>query len=283
MFMSKIKITTDGTCDLSEDYLLMHSISIIPFHIKTDMGVFRDQEEITGENLFEYVESKRPYPKTMPISEEEYRIFFREHSIKNEKVLHISVSSGVSESYKNAALASTEFSNVIIIDSQHVSLGTGLLVAMAACLLKEGKDIEEIVTVLEKEKRKVSTSFIVPNLEHLQNRGRISLTKINIIGLLPIMPSFILKDGIVSVTKYFFENKDRGCKRYVEYRLKGVRNIDTTVLYIVTSGCSQRFKDLILEEVRKHQSFDEIIISEASATVACQCGKGSYGLIYKFR
>ena len=43
MFMSKIKITTDGTCDLSEDYLLMPSTFITRFYKKTDWGIFRDQ------------------------------------------------------------------------------------------------------------------------------------------------------------------------------------------------------------------------------------------------
>ena len=74
--MSRIIITTDCVCDLSEELIEKYGIKIIHFYVVTEHGWFKDLEEITSGNIVEYFErggnqvlSKAPF-------KEEYEAFF---------------------------------------------------------------------------------------------------------------------------------------------------------------------------------------------------------------
>ncbi len=279
----RIKIIVDCSCDLSEEYLDENDISPLRYHIHTDKGVFSDGDEITGANLFEYVQAGHPYPKTSPVSYEDYKKFFGRYSVKNDNVLYLCMSNGVSASYGNALRAVKDFPNVYVMDSMQFSTGLGLLVMKAVEYVKGDMSIEEIVKQLEEDKYKISTSFIIRNIDYIYEGGRVSASKRGIIRFFKVKVSFALKEGSIKKTKLFIDNKNRYYKKYVEYRLKGKRNIDTSVLFITTACCSAKQKADIYEEVKKYQDFNKVIFTEASATVSCHCGKGTFGLIYTYR
>ena len=54
MAKEKLCITTDCVCDLPDYLLKKHNIDLIYFYINTDTGRFRDRDEITAQNVFEY-------------------------------------------------------------------------------------------------------------------------------------------------------------------------------------------------------------------------------------
>ena len=52
--MNKVYITSDCTCDLSEELLNKYDVEVIHFYISTDRGCFKDRVEMTATNVVEY-------------------------------------------------------------------------------------------------------------------------------------------------------------------------------------------------------------------------------------
>ena len=57
MAENKICITTDCVCDLPDEMLKKNNVDQIYFYIRTDNGRFRDIDEITAQNIFDYFEN----------------------------------------------------------------------------------------------------------------------------------------------------------------------------------------------------------------------------------
>ena len=87
--MSKIIITTDCVCDLSEELIEMYDIKIIHFYVVTEHGWFKDLEEITSDNIVEYFERGGNQLLTKAPFREEYEAFFEKVLKERKGVKHI--------------------------------------------------------------------------------------------------------------------------------------------------------------------------------------------------
>lgn len=56
--------------------------------------------------------------------------------------------------------------------------------------------------------------------------------------------------------------------------------IDRRLLFFTYAGCTVRQIDEVLEEVEKYVKFERVILQKASATVASNCGIGTFGLMF---
>ena len=55
MAENKICITTDCVCDLPDEMLRKNDVDMVYFYIETDSGRFKDVDEITAQNIFDYL------------------------------------------------------------------------------------------------------------------------------------------------------------------------------------------------------------------------------------
>ena len=118
--------------------------------------------------------------KTSQINAAEYEDYFTELLSHGKDVLHITLSSGLSGSYRSACLAADELREkypdrkLIVVDSLGASAGSGLLTAMAADLRDSGKSIEETAAWLEENKLNVHHWFFSTDLTFYVKGGRVS-------------------------------------------------------------------------------------------------------------
>ena len=112
----KIAISAESTLDLSKELLQKYDINVLPFTVLLGENEYKDGE-ITGPDIFDYVDKNKILPRTCAINEYQYRDYFRGF-LENgyDAVIHISLSSGISSSYDNAEKASHKFDNVFVID-----------------------------------------------------------------------------------------------------------------------------------------------------------------------
>ena len=171
--MKKLGITTDCVCDLPDDYLKLHDVGIVYFYITTDRGRFKDGYEITSGNIIEYLEDGGEKAATNAPEPEEYREFFQDRLKECDELIHISISSKVSLSCKNASsalkLMGEQADRVHVIDSKHLSTGMGHLVIKAVEMRDSGKAAEEICRELEQIKRLKSCA----GLKRLLSQGHL--------------------------------------------------------------------------------------------------------------
>lgn len=276
----KVHITTDCVCDLPGEMLAKYGIGVMHYYVYTDGGRFRDVNEVTSDNLLEYLAGGETDVRSDPASVEEYEGFFADALGIGEHVIHISMAQNISTGFKFASAAARSFDNVTVVDSSHLSSGMGLLVICAAHLAERGYSPEEIIRRLEGLKDRISTSFIVPSAESLHKKGKVSDIVHGLCGRLGLHPVLTLKKGRMVLSGVYGGSMERAYAAYLRKACRGRKNIDTRLLFITYAGCGTRQLKEFREEVEKHRKFDRVILQKTSATISSNCGLGAMGLSY---
>ncbi|MCH5252456.1 MAG: DegV family EDD domain-containing protein [Lachnospiraceae bacterium] len=276
----KIAITADCLCDLPQNLLDKYRISLMYFYIYTAEGRFCDISEVSSDSLLAYLKIEGNHAHTSTAEPEEYEYFFANVLGTAEHVIHLTATSGVSDSYTKAMQASKSFDNVTVIDSRHVSSGHGLMVLQAAQMAEEGKSVQEICNAMTKFSDVVCTNFLVPTTETLYRNGKVSGIVHKICTLLRLHPILYMSHNKLKVWKIEIGDVQRINRKYVKKILRHKNHMDQRILFVTHAGCTVRQLDEIIEEIKKHADFEHIVLQKASASISSNCGMGTFGLIY---
>ena len=149
----KIALVTDDICSLPENLLEELQIEVV----RTKL-FFPEWEKFPEKNLYQIMEETHAHPKTSAPSPGDYLKAYKKVLEKFEKVLVITLTSKLSATYSSARQAKElmpDPSKIVLFDSLSAATPEGLLTLKAAELIKEGKNIEEIVKTLENLREKV--------------------------------------------------------------------------------------------------------------------------------
>ena len=279
----RIGIIADCVLDISREMAEMHGIDIIPFYITTDTGRFKDIEEITSHNVMEYTESSGKGTITEAPAVEEYVQLFRRKLSVCDELIHIAASSLMSASYERSVKALDSLghlqSRIYVVDSGQISAGAGMLAAKAAKMREQGATASEIVAEINEMKKYVSTSVLMKTLDYMLLNGRVSKRVARLSKTLHLHPVLVMKNGRFAVKAVLPGDMETAAKLYARLMLGRKDSIDTTAAFIVCAGCRVDVQNRIREDVKTLVPFENIIITETSATVTSNCGKGAFGII----
>ncbi len=277
--MSKVKITADTVCDLSEELKQRYNISTVPLYVTRGDDALRDGEEITQKEVFEHYRTTGKLCSTSAVNVDDFMEFFKKELAGYDELIIITISSEFSSCYQNACIAAEEFSSVYVVDSRNLSTGEGLIAVKAAKLAEQGLSAGEIVTKLRMDViPKVDASFIVANVEYLHKGGRCSSIAAIGANLLKLKPCIDVIEGKMKVTKKYRGAFDKCIKEYIKDRLNAAEAEDNLIFVTHTAGLSM--SSMAADEVKKHKSFKEIAITDAGCTVACHCGEDTLGVLF---
>lgn len=200
-----IKLVVDSACDISKEYAQANNIDVLPLHVKIGDTDYLDGVTISGHEFFEKLIECDDLPKTAQIAPGDFMDTFEKY--KDDDVICITLSKKLSGTYQSAVLATEEYPNVHVIDSENVTVGETLLIKLAVRLINEGKNVAEVVDILEKEKYNIRLVALLDTLEYLKKGGRISAATAFIGGILNIKPVVEVIDGEVKLI-----GKARGSK-----------------------------------------------------------------------
>ncbi len=275
-----IMISADSTCDLPRELTEKFNISIMPCRVFTDGGEFLDGVEAETDGILSYLENGGKAIRSESATMEEYEEFFAELLTKAQYVIHISVSNTVSRGYEFASEAAKMFDNVIVVNSRHLSSGTGLLVLRAAQRAMEDMEVDTLVQELKQLRKKVRTSFIVDTTEYLSKSGRISARVDSVCSTLMLHPVLMLQKNRMKVGAIWMGTRNYARTRYIASTLKKPETIDTKLLFITYAGVNSSELEAITEEINKRIRFEKIIYQKASPSILTNCGPGCFGLLF---
>ncbi|MCR4807693.1 MAG: DegV family EDD domain-containing protein [Lachnospiraceae bacterium] len=277
-----VAVTTESVADLPTELLEKYGIKLIPHMVATDEGTFRDGLEIDTDGLLAYMEDEKRKVKTCVYDAPEHEIFFADNLTGANNVVHVALSSRVTNSgYPSALEAARAFGNVMVIDSHHLSSGQGLIALEACRLAEEGKTPSEIEAALETFIPRVHTSFVVNELDFLARAGQVSHTIANLTRAFMMRPVLVMKKGRLQIGRIYLGSKERAWRKYIDSVLTPYNNIDTKILFVTYVGISNREKEKIRSYIDKRMKFDEIYFQKASPAIAVNCGAGTFGLLYR--
>lgn len=278
--MSKVKITCDSTADLSHELLQKYNIDTIPLYIIIDENTYRDSVDIQPDDIYAYAQRTGKLPKTAAVSVQNYIDLFAKYQ-EYDAIIHINIGQQFSSSFQNAYIASQEFKNVYVINSENLSTGSGHLVIEAAELAAQGLDAEQICENLKRVIPKIDASFVIDTLDYLKMGGRCSSIQAFGASLLNIKPCIEVIDGKMEVGKKYRGKIEKSIQKYVVDRLKDRDDIIKDRVFITHSGCSVDLLNQVKQLVIESQPFEEVFITRASCTISCHCGPNTLGVLFK--
>lgn len=278
---NKVIISTDCICELPDKLLKKYSIAVMHCYMQIGDARFQDINEINSDSILDYIEQGDLPVSTMSASVDEYANYFG--SISDNgcfDVIHISASRNAGQGYANACEAAEKISSVHVVDSEKLSGAIGILVLAAADFAKKGATTEVILQELDTLRDKLSCSFII-SPSHAPVVSKLFHTElIRLFEWFSIYPTITIKNNRVKSGGLYIGSKTNCARSYIKKNLCDKDGISDDILFIVTTGCSYKMQQIVIEEAKKYVNWKRIYIERASATSTCRCGTGAIGLYF---
>ncbi len=275
-----VVITSDSTCDLSEELLERFQIHTIPLTITLGEDTFLDGQGFTPLDMYARYRKDGILPKTSAPGVQEFQDFFSQYTEQGFSVVHLDISAELSNSYNAACLAADELSDVHVVDSRMLSTGVGLLAIEGAECRDRGMSAAEIAEHLRSLTGKVQTSFVLDTLQFMWKGGRCSAVSALGANLLHLKPGLEMQNGKLAVYKKYRGNINAVYKQYVKERLQG-RQVRPGHVFVTESG---EIEESVLEElyaiIRETMPVREIHHTLAGCTVSTHCGPKTLGILF---
>ncbi len=275
-----LMITTDSVSDIPAALAKEYNIAVLPYHILTEGGEFKDGEEIETDGVLAYLTQKERRARSEEPTVEEYQQFFAEQLTKAQQIIHISMARNASRGYEKALEASSSFDNVTVVDSGHLSSGMGLIVLRAAKCAMDGMTAQVLLKEIERLKSKTKTSFVVGSTEYLARSGRIPDKVNKVCETFMLHPVIVLKKSNMKVGAIRMGTRRAVHKKYIASALKSKSRIDKSLLFITYAGMNPDELEKIAAQVRSKIAFDKVIYQKASPAISINCGPDSFGLLF---
>ena len=278
--MPRIKITCDSACDLPKDISGRYRIQLLPMGVGLGSENRHDRMDVNSQELYDYTEKTGQLPGISPISQEAFRKCFTHYLSQGYQIVHISLSSQLSQCYRNACAAARDLDGVYIIDSESISAGTGHLAMLATELASADYRADEIADTLNEMKKHLDVSFVLQSPNYLHRKGKTGGLSAAFARLFRFRPEIMLSRGAIRMGKPFRGDMENSILSYVNSRLSGKHNIQTDRIFVTYSGISQATLQKVTGLLEQLHPFEQILAVPISSAVSCRCGPGSLGLAF---
>jgi len=273
-----INILTDSTADIPKELRLKYHIETIPMYIQIDGRVYKDEEDIDAQMLFDQVNKTGHYPTTSAPSPSDFIKFFK----RDDRSIYIGLSSNLSTTFRNAELAKRELNppNVELIDSLSFSTGYGQVVLKAAEWRDEGMDYHTLIEKVKGIVRKGRGIFILDTLDYLYNGGRCSSIEHFFSSMLKIRPFLNVRpDGTLGVLRKVRGTRMRAVKTLVEYFVTNRDEISGDRIFLTHLDCEEEAQ-YISDNLKQEFPDMEIIPAKVGSVLATHSGPYPIGIAY---
>lgn len=287
--MAKFTLVTDSTCDLPIDYYRAHNVELLYLSCIMDGVTYDGKTNILDEkNFYEQVRTGA-LPTTSQVNPEQAGQCFNEILKRDNNILYLAFSSGLSGTYQSGVIAANEIkeenpdANIVVIDTLCASLGEGLLLYYAIKLRDEDKTLEEVAEWVEAHKLNVAHAVTVDDLFHLQRGGRISKASAVIGSMINIKPMIHVNDEgrLINIGKM------RGRKKalsnlldMMEERLGSYKPLDKNEMIMISHSDCEDDARAVADMIREKYGYNNFLINMIGPVIGSHTGAGTVALFF---
>jgi len=193
-----IKVVTDSTAYLPQDFIEQHDIRVVPLNVLFGAQNYSEGVDIGYDQFYRMLAEAADLPTTSQPAAGDFVTVYSELVEAGHEIISIHISSGISGTVDSALAARNMLSDpdrVSVVDSLSASIGLELIVRTALDAIDAGRSRGEIATLLEQLSRQLRIYFVVDTLEYLHKGGRIGGASALLGTMLQFKPILFLKDG----------------------------------------------------------------------------------------
>ncbi len=230
-----IALVTDSACDLPDEYLEEHQITMVPIYLYMDEHQYLDRVTIKPGRFYELIEQERPSLSTSQPNMRSFVNLYSRLASHYDSVIAVHLSSVLSGTYRTSQQAAEQVSRetgtrITVLDSKGLSGMFGLVVKKVAEAIEAGRSHDEILEEYEGWVARARVYAVVGSMRQLIRSGRVSHLKGWLGRLLHLRPlvtidrtgraittgmSVSQKNGLKKILRIL--EKDEGFHRSGEY------------------------------------------------------------------
>ena len=274
-----IHIITDSAADLTEENK-RRLYAVVPLSVSFGEEVFADGVTLSKDKFYERLEKSKELPKTSQPSPEAFEKVFRKLQEKGDSAVVITISSGLSGTYQSACLAAQKYPNVRVVDSQSISIGTGVLAEYACSCAEKGMELDELARHLTVKREEIGLIAMVDTLKYLRKGGRISGAAAVAGEVLNIKPVITIKDGKVAIL-----GKARGSRKANNFLIEQIRRNGVNYSMPILLGFRRQSDELLQNYVRDSSCLwqghvDHLDSVKLCSVIGTHAGPGAVAVAY---
>ena len=278
-----------STVDLTPEHLEKRGVPFIGFHYiingkacVDDMGA-----SMTSKEFYTYLRHNAK-TSTSQVAVGEYVDYFRKMLDEGKDILHVTLSSGISNTVQSANAAADllrpEYPDrkLYIVDSLCASSGSGLFIDMLADRRDAGADIEELYDWAMAHRHDVLHWFCSTDLTYYVKGGRVSKVGGVLGGIFEICPLLNVSPAGKLVVISKVRTKKKVLTALVDKMQKHALNgLDYNGrCYISHSDCLEDAESVRSQIMKRFPNIIDIPIFNIGTTIGCHTGTGTVALYF---
>lgn len=277
---NKIAIVTDSNSGITQSQAKELGISVLPMPFYINDELFYEDLTLTQEEFYQKLEEDANISTSQP-SPADVMELWEKLLEENEEIVHIPMSSGLSNSCETAMVLAREYhGRVHVVNNQRISVTQRQSVLDALNLAKAGKTGAEIRETLEKEAHESSIYITLETLKYLKKGGRITPAAAALGTVLNLKPVLQIQgDKLDAFSKARGKKKAKSImiqamKEDLEGRFQAFKEQGVLALEAAYTGTKEEAGEWKKELEEQFPGF-EIYMAPLSLSVACHIGPGA--------
>lgn len=282
-------ISTCTAADMTKEMFEKLDVRYIGFHYMVDGKSYTDDlyTTMSAKEFYDHIREGAD-TSTSQVSVGEYVDYFRELLSEGKDIIHICLSSGISNTAQSANTAANMLKNdypdqkIYIVDSLCASSGFGLFVTLLSQMRASGKDIDALYEWALDHRQDVQHWFCSTDLTYYIKGGRVSKVSGVLGGIFEICPLLCVspEGKLKPIAKIRTKKKvlTALADKMEQHALDGKKY--SGLCYISHSGCPEdaEFVRELVRERFKHVK--EVPIFDIGTTIGCHTGIGTVALYF---
>jgi len=217
--VSKVYIVTDSAAIIEPAIAGRLGITIVPLTVRIGHEDYQDGVDLDHEELLLRMARDRIHPRVVGPTAEQFQRTYRRLTRRTNQIISLHSSASLSLVHREARIAAREFlgrCDIVVMDSETLSLGLGILVQESAQLARTSLPLDEIVRQIRGMIRRVYVTIITDTLDYLEHSHLISPAQVILGTMLGIKPFLAIEGGeIIPMEKV--RNRDRAIDKLTEF------------------------------------------------------------------
>lgn len=276
-----IKVTTDSTCDLSEELRAQHDIVVVPINIQFGTECYEDGTAMDGATLVHKIRELGILPTTSQPSAGQFERYYRRLAeVGATDILSLHVTARLSGTLQSAELAKQLLQGQVRVhpfDSACASAGLGFMAVEASRMAAAGQSVAKILARLDTIRSRMNIVLTLEDLRFAQMSGRVGKMQSSLASLLNIKPIALLENGVVDVIEKV-RTRQKAIERLLETLAERVGTSAPVNLAVVHANALDEGREL-LERACARFTCQETFLADLTTSLLVHLGPGTLGVI----
>lgn len=216
----RVRIVTDSGAQFTNPtFLQQHAVAIVPNHIRIGSVEYLEGIDLSAEEAIHLMHDPGVMPTVTAPSAADFVAAYHKLAAEADAIVSIHPSRRLYASWANAAAAARQAAGhcpIVVIDSQSVAAGVGMLVRIAAEAAAQGLSLDDIVKAVRGAIGRIYAVFYVESIGNLLHNRLISASHAVLGTLLGVKPFLALENGCLMLTEKV-RSRVQAVERIVEF------------------------------------------------------------------